>query len=51
MTKVERKRDITGRWLAEFNNERHTHEYRNNLTPEDCRVFADNPQTSKKCRI
>ncbi|KGT94558.1 hypothetical protein NG99_08030 [Erwinia typographi] len=39
-------RKITGRWLAEYNSER-PHESLNNLTPEEYRLMAENPEVSK----
>ncbi|WP_376766174.1 integrase core domain-containing protein [Pantoea ananatis] len=39
-------REITGRWLKEYNNER-PHESLNNLTPEEYRLMAENPELSK----
>jgi len=39
-------REITERWLAEYNNER-PHESLNNLTPEEYRLMAENPEVSK----
>ncbi|MFH7828775.1 integrase core domain-containing protein, partial [Kluyvera chengduensis] len=39
-------REITGRWLMEYNNER-PHESLNNLTPEECRLMAEKPELSK----
>lgn len=40
-------REITGRWLMEYNNER-PHESLNNLTPEEYRLMAENPELSKR---
>ncbi|EOW6930333.1 TPA: IS3 family transposase [Serratia marcescens] len=39
-------REITERWLKEYNNER-PHESLNNLTPEEYRLMADTPDISK----
>lgn len=39
-------REITGRWLMEYNNER-PHEFLNNLMPEECRLMAEKPELSK----
>ncbi|HCD2235375.1 TPA: transposase, partial [Enterobacter hormaechei] len=39
-------REITERWLAEYNCER-PHESLNNLTPEEYRLMAENPEISK----
>ncbi len=39
-------REITDRWLREYNSER-PHESLNNLTPEEYRLMAENPETSK----
>lgn len=39
-------REITGRWLMEYNNER-PHESLNNLTPEEYRLMAEKPEISK----
>ncbi len=39
-------REITERWLAEYNSER-PHESLNNLTPEEYRLMAEKPETSK----
>ncbi|HAT3652543.1 TPA: IS3 family transposase [Raoultella ornithinolytica] len=39
-------REITERWLAEYNSER-PHESLNNLTPEEYRLMAENPEISK----
>lgn len=39
-------REITERWLAEYNSER-PHESLNNLTPEEYRLMAENPEVSK----
>ncbi|HFP8700959.1 TPA: IS3 family transposase [Raoultella planticola] len=39
-------REITERWLAEYNSERH-HESLNNLTQEEYRMMAENPEISK----
>ena len=39
-------REITERWLAEYNSER-LHESLNNLTPEEYRLVAENPGISK----
>ncbi|WP_394546845.1 IS3 family transposase [Pantoea ananatis] len=39
-------REITSRWLMEYNNER-PHESLNNLTPEEYRLMAEKPETSK----
>lgn len=39
-------REITGRWLMEYNNER-PHESLNNLTPEEYRLMAEKPEHSK----
>ncbi len=39
-------REITERWLAEYNSER-PHESLNNLTPEEYRLMAEKPGTSK----
>ncbi|BEL93231.1 transposase [Serratia marcescens] len=39
-------REITERWLTEYNCER-AHESLNNLTPEECRLMAENPEISK----
>ena len=41
-------REITERWLMEYNNER-PHESLNNQTPEEYRLMAENPELSKKC--
>ncbi len=39
-------REITERWLMEYNNER-PHESLNNLTPEEYRLMAEKPEFSK----
>jgi putative transposase len=39
-------REITGRWLHEYNSER-PHESLNNLTPEEYRLMAENQEASK----
>lgn len=39
-------REITERWIAEYNNER-PHESLNNLTPEEYRQMTENPEVSK----
>lgn len=39
-------REITERWLAEYNGERH-HESLNNRTLEECRLMAKTPEISK----
>lgn len=39
-------REITERWLAEYNSER-PHESLNNLTPEEYRLMAEKPKISK----
>lgn len=39
-------REITERWLTEYNSER-PHESLNNLTPEEYRLMAENPEFSK----
>ncbi len=39
-------REITERWLIEYNNER-PHESLNNLTPEEYRLMAEKPELSK----
>ncbi|WP_421930420.1 IS3 family transposase [Pantoea ananatis] len=39
-------REITSRWLMEYNSER-PHESLNNLTPEEYRLMAEKPETSK----
>ena len=39
-------REITERWLMEYNNER-PHESLNNLTPEEYRLMAEKPEISK----
>lgn len=39
-------REITERWLAEYNSER-PHESLNNLTPEEYRLMAEKPEISK----
>ncbi|MFJ5444100.1 IS3 family transposase [Pectobacterium sp. CHL-2024] len=39
-------REITERWLHEYNSER-PHESLNNLTPEEYRLMAENPEISK----
>jgi len=39
-------REITKRWLTEYNSER-PHESLNNLTPEEYRLMAGNPEISK----
>lgn len=39
-------REITERWLIEYNNER-PHESLNNLTPVEYRLMAENPELSK----
>ncbi|MCS2164480.1 IS3 family transposase [Scandinavium manionii] len=39
-------REITERWLVEYNNER-PHESLNNLTPEEYRLMAEKPELSK----
>ncbi len=39
-------REITERWLMEYNNER-PHESLNNLMPEEYRLMAENPERSK----
>ncbi|AWH89658.1 IS3 family transposase [Limnobaculum parvum] len=39
-------REITDRWLNEYNSER-PHESLNNLTPEEYRLMAENPEISK----
>ena len=39
-------REITERWLTEYNSER-PHESLNNLTPEEYRLMAENPEVSK----
>ncbi|WP_350028012.1 integrase core domain-containing protein [Pectobacterium punjabense] len=39
-------REITKRWLAEYNSER-PHESLNHLTPEEYRLMAENPEISK----
>ncbi len=41
-------REITERWLAEYNSER-PHESLNNLTPEEYRLMAETPGILKKC--
>ncbi len=42
-------REITERWLAEYNSER-PHESLNHLTPEEYRLMAENPEISKSAR-
>ena len=39
-------REITERWLAEYNSE-HPHESLNNLAPEEYRLMAEPPEISK----
>jgi len=39
-------REITERWLNEYNSER-PHESLNNLTPEEYRLMAEKPEISK----
>ncbi|MCU6211895.1 integrase core domain-containing protein [Morganella morganii] len=39
-------REITERWLREYNRER-PHESLNNLTPEEYRLLAENNEISK----
>ncbi|EMJ3745194.1 TPA: integrase core domain-containing protein, partial [Klebsiella michiganensis] len=39
-------REITERWLMEYNGER-PHESLNNLTPEEYRLMAEKPELSK----
>lgn len=39
-------REMTERWLAEYNSER-PHESLNNLTPEEYRLMAETPEISK----
>lgn len=39
-------REIMERWLTEYNSER-PHESLNNLTPEEYRLMAENPEISK----
>lgn len=39
-------REITERWLAEYNSER-PHESLNNLTPQEYRLMAETPEVSK----
>lgn len=39
-------REITERWLAEYNSER-PHESLNNLTPKEYRLITENPEISK----
>jgi len=39
-------REITERWLTEYNGER-PHESLNNLTPDEYRLMAENPEISK----
>jgi putative transposase len=39
-------REITERWLMEYNSER-PHESLNNLTPEEFPLMAENPEVSK----
>ena len=39
-------REITERWLAEYNSQR-PHESLNNLTPEEYRLMAERPENSK----
>ncbi len=39
-------REITARWLTEYNSER-PHESLNNLTPEEYRLMAQKPELSK----
>ncbi len=39
-------REITERWLMEYNNER-PHESLNNLTPEEYRLMAEKPESQK----
>ena len=39
-------REITERWLAEYNSER-PHESLNHLTPEEYRLITENPEISK----
>ncbi len=39
-------REVTERWLMEYNNER-PHEPLNKLTPEEYRLMAENPELSK----
>lgn len=39
-------REITERWLAEYNSER-PHESLNNLTPEEYRLMAENRRSQK----
>ncbi len=39
-------REITERWLTEYNSER-PHESLNNLTPEEYRLMAEKPELSK----
>ncbi len=41
-------REITERWLAEYNSER-PHESLNNLTPEEYRLMAETSGILKKC--
>lgn len=40
-------REITERWLAEYNSER-PHESLNNLTPEEYRIMAEKTENSKR---
>ena len=40
-------REITERWLAEYNSQR-PHESLNNLMPEEYRLMAENPEVSKR---
>ena len=40
-------REITERWLAEYNRER-PHESLNNPTPEEYRLMAEKPEISKR---
>ena len=42
-------REITERWLTEYNSER-PHESLNNLTPEEYRLMAEPPEISKSAR-
>ncbi|WP_279051967.1 integrase core domain-containing protein, partial [Cedecea davisae] len=39
-------REITERWLTEYNRER-PHKSLNNLTPEEYRLMAEKPELSK----
>ncbi|TCW17783.1 integrase-like protein [Raoultella sp. BIGb0138] len=41
-------REITERWLGEYNNER-PHESLNNLIPEEYRLMAENRKSQKVC--